>query len=101
MRPPLTPARYQLLVTNPVGTTPSSNAMVNVVSPASNSYESVVVADNPYAFWKLNETSDPSVGGVVAYDYVGGHTGTYQTGAQNGFNGIAGRKPRPSLVFRP
>jgi hypothetical protein len=49
-----------------------------------------VVAGNPYAFWKLNETSDPSVGSVVAYDPVGGPNGTYQTAAQNGFNGIVG-----------
>jgi hypothetical protein len=81
---------YKLLVTNPVGTTPSSNATVTVVSPVPGSYESAVIANNPYAFWKLNETSDPSVGGVVAYDLVGGPVGTYQTAAQNGFNGVVG-----------
>lgn len=81
---------YQLLVMNSVGTTLSSNATVTIINPVPNSYESQVLAYNPFAFWKLNETSDPSVGGVAAYDYVGGHTGTYQTGAQNGFNGIVG-----------
>ncbi|HWC60191.1 MAG TPA: LamG-like jellyroll fold domain-containing protein, partial [Verrucomicrobiae bacterium] len=81
---------YKLVVTNPVGPTSSSNAVVNIVSPVANSYESVVAGLNPFAFWKLNETSDPSVGGVVAWDYMGGHTGTYQVGALNGFNGIVG-----------
>jgi Concanavalin A-like lectin/glucanases superfamily/Immunoglobulin I-set domain len=81
---------YKLLVTNPVGTTPSSNAIVTVVSPVPGSYEAAVLANNPFAFWKLNETSDPSVGGVAASDYVGGHAGIYQPAAQNGFNGIVG-----------
>ncbi|MGA2246085.1 MAG: LamG domain-containing protein [Verrucomicrobiota bacterium] len=81
---------YQLLLTNPAGTTPSSNATVAVVSPVPGSYEAAVLAGKPFAFWKLNETNDPSAGGVVAYDYMGGHNGTYQTAAQNGFNGIVG-----------
>jgi hypothetical protein len=81
---------YQLLLTNPAGTTPSSNATVTVVSPVPGSYEAIVLTNNPFIFWKLNETNDPSAGDVVAYDYMGGHSGTYQTGAQNGFNGIVG-----------
>src|SRR6185437_7129434 len=72
------------------GPTPSSNAVVNIVTPVPNSYESVVAGLNPFAFWKLNETSDPSVGGVVAWDYAGSHTDTYQVGALNGFNNIVG-----------
>jgi hypothetical protein len=63
---------------------------LTVVSPVPGSYESVVVTDHPFAFWKLNETNDPSVGGVLASDYAGGHNGTYQIGAQNGFDGILG-----------
>jgi hypothetical protein len=81
---------YQLLITNPAGTMPSSNATVTVINPVPGSYEAAVLSDNPFAFWKLNETNDPSVGGVLAYDYMGAHDGTYQTRAQNGFNGITG-----------
>jgi len=83
-------ATYKLVVTNPVGPTPSSNAVVNIVTPVPNSYEAVAAGLKPFAFWKLNETSDPSVGGVVAWDYAGSHTATYQVGALNGFNGIVG-----------
>ncbi len=54
------------------------------------SCEAAVLAGSPFVFWKLTETNDPSVGGVVAYDYVRGLNGTYQTAAQNGFNGILG-----------
>jgi hypothetical protein len=90
---------YQLLVTNPAGTVSSSNATVTVVNPVPGSYESAVLAVNPFAFWKLNETSNPSLGGVLAYDYVGGHNGTYQTNAQNGFNGILGPEAPAFLGF--
>ncbi|MGA2247207.1 MAG: LamG-like jellyroll fold domain-containing protein [Verrucomicrobiota bacterium] len=81
---------YQLLVTNPVAVTASSNVTVTVVTPVPDSYEAAVVASKPYAFWKLNETNNPALGGVPAFDLVGGPIGTYQTGAENGFNGIAG-----------
>ncbi len=36
------------------------------------SCEAAVLAGSPFVFWKLTETNDPSVGGVVAYDYVRG-----------------------------
>jgi hypothetical protein len=81
---------YTLILSNYVGVTVSSNAILTVVTPVPGSYEAAIVASKPYAFWKLNETNDPSVGGVVANDYVGGPLGTYQTAAQNGFNGIVG-----------
>lgn len=81
---------YQLLASNFVGVTSSSNVTLIVVTPVPGSYEAAVLADNPYIFWKLNETNDPSVGGVPAYDYVHGLNGVYQTSAQNGFNSILG-----------
>ena len=81
---------YQLFVTNPLAVVSSSNATLTVVTPVPGSYEATVLTDGPFAFWKLNETNDPSVGGVLAYDYVRGLNGVYQTGAQNGFDGILG-----------
>ena len=81
---------YRLILSNYVGVTVSSNATLTVVTPVTGSYEAAVVANQPYAFWKLNETNDPSVGGVLAYDLVGGPLGTYQSAAQNGFNSIVG-----------
>jgi hypothetical protein len=87
---PANAGSYQLLVKNPVGTTPSSNAVLTVVTPVPGSYEAKVLTDGPFVFWKLDETNDPSTGTAVAYDYVQGLNGTYQTGAQNGFDGIVG-----------
>ena len=81
---------YQLFVQNSVATTASSNATLIVVTPAAGSYEAAVLAQGAYIFWPLNETSDPSVGGVPALEYIRGQNGIYQTGAENGFDGILG-----------
>jgi hypothetical protein len=84
---------YQLFVTNPVTNTPSTLVTLTVVTPVPGSYESAVLANDPLLYWKLDETNDPSAGGVIAYDYVNGINGVYQTGAQNGFDGIQGPRP--------
>jgi hypothetical protein len=85
---------YQLLVSNPGGTTASTVATLTVVTPVPGSYESAVLADAPLTYWKLNETNgNPAGGGVVAYDYANGLNGVYQNGAQNGFDGVLGPQP--------
>ncbi len=85
---------YTLTVSNASGTTISSVANLTVVAPTGTIYEKAVMAANPLAYWRLNETNDPSAGTALAYDYWGGFTGNYGYAAQNGFNVIAG--PRPS-----
>jgi len=53
---------YQLRLTNPAGTTPSSNATVTVVSPVPGSYEAAVLANNrPYSGSSTRRTILPSV----------------------------------------
>jgi hypothetical protein len=81
---------YHLLIENAAGSIASSNATLTVITPVAGSYEAEVMADRPYFYWKLNETNDPSVGGVLARDYVRGINGVYQTGALNGFDDILG-----------
>jgi hypothetical protein len=82
---------YQLTVTNSVGTTVSSNAALVVAVPAPGSYEAAVLQYNPLAFWPLNENNaNPANGGVNALEYVNDFVGTYQVGAEDGFNGIVG-----------
>jgi hypothetical protein len=52
-------------------------------------YATAVLADNPVAFWQLNETSDPSSGTLPAADSSGmGLNGTYGATSRNAFNGI-------------
>jgi len=63
-------------------------------SPGPGSFGAAVLADQPVAFWQLNETNSPSTGTLSAYDYTGsGHNGTYGADALNGFNGVLGPQP--------
>ncbi|MGH8022755.1 MAG: LamG domain-containing protein, partial [Limisphaerales bacterium] len=62
------------------------------ITPPTNAYPRAVLADNPLAFWRLNESdnglSDGNLG-VVGDDYVGGHDGAYT----NVILGVSGYNP--------
>jgi hypothetical protein len=88
-------ASYDVVINNSAGTATSTAATLSVISPVPGSYESGVIALNPIAYYRLNETTDPSTGTAVANDYWGGHPGTYGTASQNGFTGIEGPRPLP------
>ncbi len=90
---------YQLFVTNPVGVTASSNATLEVVVPAPHSYASAVIDSGALLYWALNETNDPSTGTAIAYDYIHGIDGVYQTASQNGFDGVLGPQAPAFLGF--
>lgn len=85
---------YLLNATNTFGSTNSSIVELAVLPPpAAGSYASAVLAYNPWAYYELTETNDPSTGTAVAYDYVGGYNGVYGTAVQNGFNNVPGPVP--------
>jgi hypothetical protein len=67
---------YYAQVTNPYGTAPSTQAGLTVIARTSeaptNAYSRVVMADNPVAFWRLDEKS-----GTNALDTAGSFDGTY------------------------
>ena len=88
---------YTLVVANSAGSVTSSVVSLTVQPRSAAAYEKAVLSANPIAYWRFNETNDPSAGGVVAYDYAGGFNGTYLAAAQNGFTGVAG--PRPADGF--
>jgi hypothetical protein len=95
---------YVLVATDGGGSTTSKEATVSFqaapVFPASGSYGAYALSNNPVAFWQLNETNDPSTGLLMAYDFSGnGHTGTYATGSQNGYNSILAPQPPTYLGF--
>jgi hypothetical protein len=76
----------------------SSVASLGIVPRSGEYYESTVLGLGALAaYYKLDETTNPAVGGVLAWDYYGGYTGIYGTNLQNGANGVAG--PRPSDGF--
>jgi predicted alpha-1,2-mannosidase len=61
----------------------SSEATAMPMAPEPGSYAAALVADNPLAYWPLSETN-----GSVAFDPVGGHSGTYVGGVTLGQAGV-------------
>jgi hypothetical protein len=84
---------YSLVVSNSLGVVASSSAVLTIVAPVPNSYPEKIATNIPYAYWRFNETADPSSGYTPAYDFAGGFTATYGILAQNGFNTIVGPQP--------
>ena len=69
---------YFCVVSNAYGGTVSSSVSLSVLAPTS-PYVSTVMADNPVAFYRLDEGPDNYLGnnGVIAHDSAGGHDGVY------------------------
>jgi len=63
---------YKVTVTNSLGTASAGPVTVTVVSPVPGSYEATILADNPEAWWRLDE---PNFGAM--YDSLGRHDGYY------------------------
>ena len=72
--------QYSVVITNAAGSVTSIVATLTVITnPRTNAYPLAVLADNPIAYWPLNEGPDDTMGnnGKIAYDVVGGHSGVY------------------------
>jgi len=69
---------YYALVTGPFQSADSGQASLSVIARTSfapvTAYSKIVVADNPVAYWHLDETT----GSTVALDAVGSFDGTYE-----------------------
>jgi hypothetical protein len=63
---------YSCTISNSQGTTNTAAAALTVLTTPTISYAQTVIADNPIAYWRLNETN-----GTVAHDSWGGHDGQY------------------------
>jgi hypothetical protein len=86
---------YTITSVNPVlgGESPPSveaSAMPQYAT-SSDAYQNAILAANPVAYWRLNETS-----GSTAFDALGGFDGTY---GSNVTLGVAGPKPTDFLGF--
>ena len=83
---------YQMVFTNAIITTNTPPVTLSLLPlPATNSFAGVALSYRPVAFWPLNETAaNPANGNALAYDVVGGFTGTYLVNSLNGNTGIAG-----------
>jgi hypothetical protein len=61
---------YEVVITNPSGSSTSAPVTLTVSTPPNN-YAAQVMALGPYTYWPLNETN-----GNIAYDYSSGLNGT-------------------------
>lgn len=88
-------AGYACLVSNSLGSVASAGISLTVTAPPTNAYPQAVLANNPIAYWRLDEPDD-GLGdynaGVIAHDYWGGHNGIY-TNAQCGQAGYPANPP--------
>ncbi|MBR5737640.1 MAG: hypothetical protein IKX90_03635 [Verrucomicrobia bacterium] len=66
---------YYVVVSNNYGSAKSDNATVTLRNPDPNSYEGVVVALNPYAYWRFGEKS-----GTTAAEFINAFNGKYDNG---------------------
>ena len=81
---------YSCTISNIYGATNSATVSLTVLArPAG--YASTILADNPIAFWRLDEGPDNGNGnnGTIANDYVGSHNGFYT----NVLLGVPGYNP--------
>ena len=86
---------YSIIVSNAIGTITSPAASLAVTSPARNTYAEKIFTNNPVAYWRFNDTSDPYNNPyAVAADVVGGFSGTYGSASPNSLYSVEG--PRPS-----
>jgi hypothetical protein len=67
-------ASFVCSVSNVIGGANSLPATLTVSTPQPNSFNAVVMAANPYSFWKVNEPSNSTA--FTVFDYANGHDGT-------------------------
>ena len=72
---------YAVTVSNPYGATNSPAFNVTFATPP-DAYTALVMADNPMAFWRLDETN-----GTTAFDAAGAHDGAYSGSMTRGAGG--------------
>jgi hypothetical protein len=75
---------YVLAVSDSSGSVTSAVATLTVQADPTDAYGAAVLADNPAAYWRMNEAS-----GSVLHDYAGGHNGSYSGGFTLGQTGIS------------
>jgi autotransporter-associated beta strand protein len=88
LSPPYTAGTYTCAITNSAGFANTLPATLTIL--ATNDYVNAVLAANPIAYWRLDETS-----GTSANDWVGLHAGTYINARLNqpGFSSASGSDP--------
>lgn len=81
---------YDVVLNSTDQSVTSQVSTVSTQLPTGEFDESAVMALKPIFYYRLNETTDPSISGVTAYDFASGLNGTYGNDTQNGNPGNAG-----------
>lgn len=88
---------YRVLVSNAWGEVVSESATLTVLPappiPVAGSFGAAVLGSGAAAYWRLNESDNPSLGTVQVYDHAGVSHGVYGSQAWNASMGIAGPRP--------
>ncbi len=97
-------ADYVVEVSNNGGSVSSTVAHVGLYAGTPGIYDSTVLAlggssGGLAAFYPLDETTDPALGGAVAFDTAGGFNGIYGIPVMNGNANYAIAGPRPADGF--
>jgi hypothetical protein len=87
-------ADYVVVMTDQDGSTTSAVATLTVQPVPTDAYGVMVLADNPVAYWRMNETDTN-----VLHDYAGGFAGTYSGGYTQGQAGISSYDTNASVLF--
>lgn len=90
---------FDVVVTGSGGASTSLVANLTTVLTNGGDFEAATLANGPKFFYRLNETDDPFIGGVIAYDNGGGMDGVYGTATENGGPTYSIAGPRPSDGF--
>lgn len=86
---------YTCTVSNDVNSATGPSYVVNVAPAPMEKYPAFVLADNPTAYWRLNETV-----GTAMIDSAGGHNGTYDiTKVERGLEAGFGLLPDKAVRF--
>ena len=86
-------ANYSCALSNSYGTLSSAGAGLTVIAATPITYPQTVVADNPMAYWRLDEAD-----GSVAHDYFGNYNGQY-VNVQLGQPGYSAFDPDTAAAF--
>ncbi|HZV33144.1 MAG TPA: LamG-like jellyroll fold domain-containing protein [Verrucomicrobiae bacterium] len=84
---------YTCTISNSLGSISTTPAVLTVETAPTISYSQTVMADQPIAYWRLDETN-----GTIAHDSVGGHDGVYNN-ANLGAPGYNANDPDTAVEF--
>ena len=85
---------YTVEVSNEMGAAVSDPATMEFISVEEGSYAAAVLAQNPLAYWRFDESE-----GTTAYDYAGGFNGTYNSNQTLGAAGALQGDPDTAVTF--